>query len=194
MKYSLDLSWKTPKEWADQVVENFDEFLVDHADCERKASAMAMSFVAKCPDRKEIIPRLIETAIEELEHFQMVYELMEKRGVSLPEKMPQDQYIHRLLELCRSDRDQRLMDRMLIASIVEIRGAERFRLVAEALQDEELKKFYKTLWTSEAKHGNLFVDLALKYWPEDLVYSRLEQLNNEEGIICSNLPWRPALH
>ena len=70
MKLSLDLVYKTPPEWAKQAVENFDTFLQDHADCERKASAMAMSFVAKCPDKVEIIPELIETAVEELEHFQ----------------------------------------------------------------------------------------------------------------------------
>ena len=57
---------------------NFDAFLQDHADCERKASSMAMSFVAKCPDRTEIIPELIDTALEELEHFKSVYTLMEK--------------------------------------------------------------------------------------------------------------------
>ena len=194
MKKSLDLVWKTPKEWASQAVANLDQFLIDHADCERKASAMAMSFIAKCPDRTEIIPDLIETAMEELEHFKLVYELMEKRGVRLPEKMPQDVYIHELINLCRSGREDRLMDRMLIASIVEMRGAERFRLIEEALEDPELKRFYKMLWTSEAKHGNLFVNLALQYWPEEEVYKRLDELNKAEGDICSKLPFRPALH
>ena len=56
MKTALDLSWKTPQEWVEVVLADFDSFLIDHADCERKASAMAMSFIAKCPDRVEIIP------------------------------------------------------------------------------------------------------------------------------------------
>jgi tRNA-(ms[2]io[6]A)-hydroxylase len=194
MKFSLDLAWQTPPEWAEQVVSNFNEFLIDHADCERKASSMAMSFVAKCPDKVEIIPELIDTAIEELEHFQDVYKLMEERGVQLPSSMPQDQYINDLIGHCRSGRDERLMDRMLIASIVECRGAERFKLVAEALPEGELKAFYKRLWTSEAKHGNIFVVMALNYWSEKEVYDRLDELNNLEGEICSKLPWRPALH
>lgn len=194
MKLSLDLTYQTSQEWVACVMNDFDSFLQDHADCERKASAMAMSFIAKCPDRLDMIPKLIETGIEELEHFQQVYEVMSSRGIQLQHEIQQDLYIKQLIDSCRSGREERLLDRMLIASIVECRGAERFRLVAEALQDEELKKFYKRLWTSEAKHGNLFVDLALKYWDEEIVYNRLNELNKLEGEICSKLPIRAALH
>ncbi len=194
MKLSLDLSYKTSQAWVDVVLNDFNSFLQDHADCERKASAMAMSFVAKCPDKTEIIPELIETALEELEHFQQVYELMESRGVLLKSDMPQDQYMKDLIACCRSGRDERLMDRMLLASIVECRGAERFRLIADNIEDESLAKFYKNLWTSEAKHGNIFVKMALIYWNKEDVYSRLEELTKLEGEICSKLELRPALH
>lgn len=194
MKYSLDLTYKTPPEWANEALKDFDSFLQDHADCERKASSMALNFVAKCPDRTEIIPELIETALEELEHFKLVYDLMEKRGIRLKDKMPKDSYIEKLMKLCRSGRDDRLLDRMLLASIIECRGAERFRLIEEALEDKDLKKFYKMLWTSEAKHGNIYVEMALKYWPELDVYNRLNELNEAEGKICESLEWRAALH
>ncbi len=194
MKFSIELTYNTPKAWVDVVLNNFDAFLQDHADCERKASAMAMSFVAKCPDKTDMIPILIETAIEELEHFQMVYKLMQERSVQLPKSMPKDEYMHQLIGACRSSPQERLLDRMLLASIVECRGAERFKLVADHLEDEALKKFYKTLWTSEAKHGNIFVVLALKYWPKQVVYQRLHELNEIEGKICASLPLRPALH
>jgi tRNA-(ms[2]io[6]A)-hydroxylase len=194
MKLSLELTYQSSKAWVVCVMNDFDSFLQDHADCERKASAMAMSFIAKCPDRTDIIPKLIETGIEELEHFQDVYGIMAKRGISLNHEIPQDIYIKQLIDSCRHGRDERLMDRMLIASIVECRGAERFKMIADALEDDELKTFYKKLWTSEAKHGNLFVDLALKYWNEDIVYKRLHELNEIEGNICKELPIRAALH
>lgn len=194
LKLSLDLSYETPIEWADQALEEFSSFLQDHADCERKASAMAMSFVAKCPDKTEIIPELIDTALEELEHFQMVYSLMEKRGVQLPKSMPKDLYIDELIKLCRHTVEERLMDRLLLASIIECRGAERFKLIAERAENEEIKTFYKKLWTSEAKHGHIFVKFALNYWPKDEIYGRLNELNQAEGEICSSLKWRPALH
>lgn len=194
MKLSITLSYETPAAWAQQAVSNFDEFLQDHANCERKASAMAMSFIAKCPDKTEIIPELIETAQEELEHFKLVYDLMEKRGLQLRKDMDQDIYMKKLISACRSTPEERLMDRMLIASIVECRGAERFKLVADALADPELKEFYKMLWISEAKHGNLFVKMALLYWADDAVYTRLDELNIAEGEIISAMEWRPALH
>ena len=194
MKHSLELTYQSSKKWIVCVMNDFDTFLQDHADCERKASAMAMSFIAKCPDRTDIIPKLIETGIEELEHFQDVYRIMAKRGVSLNHEIPQDIYIKQLIDSCRHGRDERLMDRMLVASIVECRGAERFKMIADALEDAELKMFYKRLWTSEAKHGNLFVDLALKYWEEEIVYRRLNELNEIEGAICQKLPIRAALH
>lgn len=194
LKLSIDLSYETPAEWADQAIANFDAFLQDHANCERKASAMAMSFIAKCPDKVEIIPELIETAQEELEHFKLVYDLMDKRKVQLRKDMDQDIYMKKLIDACRSSPEERLMDRMLIASIVECRGAERFKLVADALTDPELKQFYKTLWISEAKHGNLFVKMALLYWPENEVFPRLDELNTIEGQIISQMEWRPALH
>lgn len=194
MKLSLELTYATPQAWVDTVMADFDLFLQDHADCERKASAMAMSFVAKCPDKTEIIPELIETALEELEHFQSVYQLMEARGVQLPKEMPKDNYMHQLIARCRSTPEERLMDRMLLASVVECRGAERFRLIAEALTDPETKKFYKNLWASEAKHGNVFVKMALTYWKEEHVYQRLQELIDAEAQICKALPLRPALH
>ncbi len=194
MKLSLDLSYNTPSEWTQTVMKDFDSFLQDHADCERKASSMAMSFVAKCPDKVKIIPELIETAIEELEHFQQVYLIMEQRGVPLQQEMKQDIYIKQLLDCSRSSPEQRLLDRFLMASIIECRGTERFRLVAEALEEGELKNFYKMLWTTEAKHGNIFVKMALEYYPEKEVYKRLHELNEAEGRICAALSLRAALH
>lgn len=174
---------------------DFPAFLQDHADCERKASAMALSFVAKYPDRVEIIPELIETGLEELEHFQQVYAHMEKRGIRLAKEMTQDPYIKSLMELCHTDPMNRFLDRLLLASIIECRGAERFRLVSTELNhDPELKEFYHNLWTSEAKHGNIFVKMALRYFPKENVYARLKELNEAEGKIIQGLKLRSALH
>jgi len=194
MKLSINLVCDSPQDWIEAVMKDFDSFLRDHADCERKASAMAMSFVAKFPDRLEIIPELIETAIEELEHFESVYKIMQERGVQLTHEIKQDVYMKQLIDLCRSGKEDRFLDRLLLASIVECRGAERFRMVYEALPEGELKKFYHELWASEAKHGNIFVKMALNYFDESEVYNRLEELNNQEAEILLSLPIRAALH
>jgi len=194
MKLSISLDCESSSEWVETVMEDFDAFLQDHANCERKASAMAMSFVAKFPDRLAIIPELIDTAIEELEHFRAVYEIMKERGVGLPTQMGKDIYIQQLVQKCRSGREERFLDRLLIASIVECRGAERFRLVFENLPEGDLKQFYHQLWASEAKHGNIFVKMALNYFDENVVYDRLEELNRVESSVLQSLPIKPALH
>ena len=194
MKLSLDLKYNTPPQWTATVMNDFNAFLQDHADCERKASAMAMSLVYKCPDKTTIIPWLVDTALEEMEHFKQVYDIMHARGISLKTNAERDPYVEPLLKLLRTPSHQRLLDRFLLGSIIECRGTERFQLVEQALQDPELKRFYKILLASEAKHGNIFVKMALEYYNKDEVYKRLEQLINEEAKICQALPHRAALH
>ena len=194
MKLNLDVAVPSPPEWIEAVMNNFDRFLQDHADCERKASATAMSLVAKYPNRVEIIPELIETAVEELEHFQMVYKLMEERGIQLMHSIPEDPYIKKLIKSMHSGIKERFLDRLLIASIVETRGAERFKLVADAQTDHELAKFYKMLWVSEAKHGHIYVKMALNYFEAKKVYDRLQWWVDKESEILMGLEIRPVLH
>ncbi|MFN4255870.1 MAG: tRNA-(ms[2]io[6]A)-hydroxylase [Saprospiraceae bacterium] len=194
MKRNLPLTVPSPPAWIEAVMADFPAFLQDHADCERKASGFAMSMVAKYPDRVEIIPELIETALEEMEHFKLVYEVMAARGIRLLHVIPKDNYMEQLIALRRTGREEHFLDRLCIGSVVESRGAERFRLVEEALTDPDMKRFYKMLWTSEAKHGNIYVNMALHYFDEKTVYDRLEWFNEREGAIISGLEIRPALH
>ncbi len=194
MEDGLRLAYDTPIEWGHKAIEDFDMFLRDHADCERKASAMAMSFIAKCPDRIEIHQKLIDTAIEELHHFKMVHEIMVQRGITFKDKMPEDLYIKQLISCCRSSREERLMDRMLIAGIVEYRGAERFHIISKILNNKDLKQFYKNLYLSEYRHGDLFIDMSCTYWSKNYVRDRLNQLLADEAKICEGLEWRSALH
>ena len=194
MKLNLDIKVASKPVWLNAVMGDFNAFLQDHADCERKASAMAMSFVAKFPDRVEIIPELIETAIEELEHFQQVYELLQKRGKRLQHSIGEDPYAKALVKLCHSGKLERFLDRLLIASVMETRGAERFKMVSDAQEDPVLFRFYKDLWTSEAKHGHLFVKMALHYFEKDRVYDRLDWWLDREAEIIDALTIRPALH
>ena len=192
-KKSIDLAVATDPNWVNVILDNFDEFLPDHANCERKASALAMSMVVKYPDREQIIPSLIVLAQEELEHFRQVYALMRTRGLSLTKDL-QDPYVNALIALMRSGREERFIDRMLISSVIECRGAERFKLIADALEDPELKVFYRDLWAAETKHGHQFVDMALRCVPAETVYPRLNELMANEAEIISTLEWRASLH
>ncbi|MEM9533010.1 MAG: tRNA-(ms[2]io[6]A)-hydroxylase [Pseudomonadota bacterium] len=193
---SIDLKVPTDTEWVHTVLDQFDEFLADHANCERKASALAMSLVVKYPDRAPIIPTLIELAREELQHFQQVYALMVERGVALVADTP-DPYVGALQKLMRSGREERFIDRLLISSVIECRGAERFGIIARALAEDgrepKLAEFYHELWAAETKHGHQFADMARKLYG-DSIYPRLEELMEAESEIIATLPWRASLH
>jgi tRNA-(ms[2]io[6]A)-hydroxylase len=183
----------TDPEWVKVILEDFDAFLIDHASCERKAMAYAMSVVVKYPDRTEIIPDLLQVAQDELDHFRDVLELMDKRGLQMSPDEP-DPYVNQLIKICRHGRDERLLDRLLVASVVETRGAERFRIIAEALEDPQLKEFYRDLWATEARHGDVFKKMALNYFDEAEIESRNEEIIEAEAKIIAGLEWRPSLH
>jgi tRNA-(ms[2]io[6]A)-hydroxylase len=192
-KNSPELLSTTASAWIDTVLANFDAFLIDHASCERKANALLMSMIVKYPDRPAIIPRLIELAQEELEHFAEAYAWMEKRGLRFSKDAP-DPYVNELLAVARHGRDERFIDRMLISSVIESRGAERFRIVAENLADPELAAFYARLWKSEIKHAHVFRLLLNKEYNEDIIAKRHRELLEIEAEVLARLELRPALH
>ncbi len=184
----------TDPRWVEGILSNFSEFLQDHANCERKASALALSMVVKYPDRRQIIPDLIALSQEELEHFQQVYHLMDSRGIRLARDEP-DPYINGLMSAMRHGRQERFMDRMLVSSLVESRGAERFKLLSHALEDVGLKAFYDRLWKSEHKHGNQFMRLLiLEIGDSHELHARANALAQIEADLVQSLPFRAALH
>lgn len=182
------------KEWTDVVLNNFDEFLQDHADGERKVAANSMGLIAKYPDRVEMIPELVQNAIEELVHFKMVYKVMLSRGVQLRHSIPKDEYAVELIKHAHSGRVERFLDRLLIVAISEVRGKERFGAVENALTDPKLKSLYRKIRIDEEKHGNTFIDLALMYFSEEQVANRVKYWEEVEDKIFGSLPLKPALH
>ena len=129
MKLSLELTVDTGPEWVDAVMADLPSFLQDHADCERKASALVMSLVAKYPDRLEIIPELIATGVEELEHFQQVYEVMRQRGIPLVKEIPKDPYITALMKRLHSDLIRRFLDRLCPRHSTTTRSCRSFTTI-----------------------------------------------------------------
>lgn len=191
-KANLLLSSTRP-DWIGTVLADFDTFLIDHASCERKANALLMSLIVKYPDRTTAIPKLIELAQEELEHFAEAYAWMEKRGLRFTKDQP-DPYVNELLAAARHGRDERYIDRMLISSVIESRGAERFRLVAENIVDAELAEFYDRLWKSEVKHAHVFALILKKEYDADLIDTRHQELLQLEAEVLAGLELRPVLH
>ncbi len=189
----LKLLVATPPEWVGVALRDFDAFLLDHAACERKASAVGMSFVVRYPDRTQLIEPMISFAREELEHFHQVYRLVEARGLQLAEDTA-DPYVNELMAAVRTGRDERFLDRLIASSVIEARGHERLNLVTEALEDPSLKSLYQRLTRAEDRHKDLFIDLALLYFPEEVVMKRLDFFLELEAKAIQAVPFRSAIH
>src|SRR5450432_3873708 len=178
----LDLRFATPPEWLDAVFADFDAFLLDHASCERKASATGMSFVVKYPDKSAIIEPLIEFAREELEHFQIMYRIIHERGLILADDY-KDPYVNALRSQVRTGGEGVLLDKLLVAGIVEARGCERLFMVAEALkqQGSRLAEPYLELARAEARHHGLFFRLARACFTDEQIAERAPFLLDYEA-------------
>lgn len=190
----FELKYNTPREWANQAIEGIEEFLQDHADAERKVANMCLSLIARYPDRKEIIDELTQTAVEELLHFKQVYEIMYKRNIPLKGEFKIDPYMKGISSMIREDSEGRLLDRLILASVAEMRGVERFGLLGEVVEDPELKKFYTNLHLQEKEHVSLFINMAKHYFPEEEIRTRLNEFLEKEGEVTEYLPWRAAIH
>jgi tRNA-(ms[2]io[6]A)-hydroxylase len=172
---------------------DFDSFLRDHANCERKASGSAMNMVSHYPDRVELVAAMIDLAREEMLHFSQVYGHMTARGLILgPDR--KDPYVRRLSEQYRKGSGEYFLDRLLVAGVLEARGCERFGLVAAALPEGPLKTFYRDIALSEVRHQELYLRLARLYFDAASVASRLDELLAVEAGIVEDLPPRAALH
>ncbi len=193
------LRYQTPQGWTKSVLNNFDAFLIDHAGAEKKASGMAMSMALHYADKPDIVTAMIDLSIEELEHFREVVRLMTARQLQL-QKDEKDIYINQLRKQARNGRDDYFLDRLLLGSVIEARGAERFGLVASALpigestEQDELKKFYEAITRSEDRHQDLFHKLATNYFSPHIIANRLDQLLDFEAQLVSSLAFRSALH
>ncbi|HET7541412.1 MAG TPA: tRNA-(ms[2]io[6]A)-hydroxylase [Polyangiaceae bacterium] len=191
----LDLRFKTPPQWLDAVFADFDAFLLDHTACERKAAATGMSFVVRYPDKSELIEPLIEFAREELEHFRIMYRIVHERGLIMADDY-KDPYVNALRSRVRNSGPGVLLDKLLVAGIVEARGCERLFMVAEALKDQNssLAEPYLELARAEARHHGLFFRLARAYFEESEIEQRAAALLDYEAELVRGLPHRAAVH
>jgi tRNA-(ms[2]io[6]A)-hydroxylase len=187
------LKVKSSEAWLDSVMSDFNSFLVDHAACERKASATCMSFVVKYPNRLSLVDTMIRLAREELAHFHEVFHLLEQRSLKLGPDEKGD-YVTQMMALCRNGIEERLLDRLILAAVFEARGCERFFMISEALPDEDLKKFYRELSKSEERHHLFFIELAHKEFPHHDVPARVQEILTAEASVLAGLPPRASLY
>lgn len=160
----LGLKLKTDPRWVRLVESNIEEILTDHAWCEQKAASNSIFLITQNSEKPDLVTELLEIAREELEHFQMVFDIIKARGYTLGRER-KDDYVNKLFKFMKKDgsRDDSLVERLLFAAMIEARSCERFKTLSENIKDEELATFYRDLMESEAGHYTTFLNFARQY-------------------------------
>ncbi len=181
--------------WLPLALERFDEVLIDHAHCEKKAAANALSLLQSYPELPGLPAQMARLAREESAHLAKVLELMEARGLTLGRDAG-DPYAQALQACVRTGAAERRVDRLLVAAVIEARSCERLSLLAEGLQEPSLKRFYGELAQSEDGHQALFFRLAVQAAGGDAagVQARLDALLEAEVQVLARVGVRAAIH
>lgn len=180
----LSLQSASDARWLTQVDTHLDDILIDHAHCEKKAAGVAMNLLFSYVDHVPLARAMTEIVNEELAHFQLVLDLLERRSIRF-RKLSPSSYGQRLHACVRKEEPARATDRLLVAGLIEARSCERFALLRDHLADAELQEFYGSLFESEARHHATYVRLACDMAPEEMVRERLHELAAEEAAIIS---------
>lgn len=191
----LGLKLATDPRWVNIVESNIEEILTDHAWCEQKAATNAITIIANNSEHEELVTELLALAKEELEHFQLVHELIKQRGLQLGAER-KDSYVNELFKFMQTggNKQQRLVDRLLFSAMIEARSCERFKTLSENIKDEELAKFYFNLMVSEAGHYTTFIGFARKFGGEIDVNKRWNEWLVYETEIIQNYGKKETIH
>lgn len=191
----LNLQTPSPERWLAQVDTAVDELLIDHAHCEKKAAGTAMNLIFYYVDQVELAREMSEIVREELEHFNMVLDLLAARGIPFRRLRPSG-YGAKLHELIRKNEPDRAVDRLLVAGLIEARSCERFALLRDhfSANDAELSDFFGGLFESEARHHATYVRLAKLFAAADIVDARLTELAKREAEIVAQGEPEPRVH
>ncbi|MCK0131433.1 tRNA-(ms[2]io[6]A)-hydroxylase [Flavobacteriaceae bacterium F08102] len=191
----LGLQFDTATSWAEIAKDNLEQILTDHAFAEQKAASNAVSIIINYSEESELVTSMSEIAIEEMEHFKMVHDLMRARNMTLGRAQPND-YALRLQRFFpkTKDRTDALIQRLLIAALIEARSCERFKVFSENLEDEELCNFYKDLMVSEANHYTTFLGFARTYQDRTIVDKKWQALLAFEAEFMKTRGNRAKVH
>ena len=191
----LHLKLPTDPRWVNIVAKNIEDILTDHAYCEQKAASAAISFIVGFPDYTELVSEMSDLAQEEMSHFKMVHDIMKEKGLTLGRER-KDLYVNKLRFYFPKggSRLESLINRLLVAALVEARSCERFRLLSEELEDKKLAKFYRKLMISEAGHYTMFLKFARQYGNREEVDKKWQELLDYEASIMKELSVSTTMH
>lgn len=187
------LKQPTSSAWVEQAITNLDTILLDHSQCERKAAGAAINMMFRYPSNAKMVRQLTAIAREELEHFELVNQWLDRRQIPLRPLQPPP-YGAGLKAQVRPQEPNRFLDSLLATGLIEARSHERLGLLATHCPELELAKFFHSLMASEARHYGAYWVLADTYFDRDVVMSRLDELAVVESELLATLHPQPRIH
>lgn len=193
----LRLKLPTDPRWVNIVDTNIEEILTDHAWCEQKAASNAITIITINSEYPDLVSDMLALAKEEIEHFQMVHDIIKKRGLTLGRER-KDEYVGELAQyMKRSNTGSRIsgfVERLLFSAMIEARSCERFKVLSENMKDEELASFYRDLMESEASHYTTFITYARKYGHGIDVEQRWKEWLEFEASVIAKYGKKETIH
>ena len=175
MKLTIDainLIEPTPEIWTNRAVKSIPELLSDHACCEKKAAQMALSLMSSFHRYPSVIEKLSKIAREELVHYEQVLKLHTRLGIRFNPK-PAGRYAKALWSGIDQSNQYRLVDKLMIAAIIEARSCERFACLVPVLSDP-LSSYYSRLYEAEKRHALIYLEFAKMISSADVIQKRLD--------------------
>ena len=172
----------TDPRWFELAIDRWQDLLIDHANCEKKAASTALALMFSYPEDFELADRMSKLAREELRHFELVQQRMLALRVPFKRLSP-SRYAEGLRKALRRTDVERRVDLLLTGALIEARSHERFIGLIPRL-GEPLGPFYESLAAAESRHAGLYLKLAEKRGEQ--VRERLVELGAVEAELATS--------
>ena len=186
------LPCRTPQTWIEAAVSALPTLMIDHANCEKKAAATALSLMHRYTDNTALLNKMSRLAREELRHFEQVLKLMTRRGIAY-EPVSASRYAQSLRDGMRKKEPDKLIDTLIVGALIEARSCERFAALAPHV-DTELSDFYASLLKSESRHFADYINLAKTVGSSATVEERLKHFCAQERTLIESVDTEVRFH
>ena len=186
------LPCRTPETWIEAAVSALPILMIDHANCEKKAAATALSLMHRYTDNTALLNKMSRLAREELRHFEQVIKLMTRRGIAY-EPVSASRYAQSLRDGMRKKEPDKLIDTLIVGALIEARSCERFAALAPHV-DTELSDFYASLLKSESRHFADYISLAKTVGSSATVEERLKHFCARERTLIESVDTEVRFH
>ena len=145
----------------------------------KKAAQMALSLSNSFHRYPKVLTKLSKISREELVHYEQVLKMHQTLGIEYRPK-PAGRYAKTLWKAIDQTNQYRLLDKLMIAAIIEARSCERFACLVPVLSPP-LSDYYDRLYQAEKRHALIYLEFASLVSDDETIKRRLNYFLQIEG-------------